>query len=92
MVIRKHITVLSYSLFVLAQVLFAIAVIARPAQARRSVGYWKFDEGSGTRAVDSSGYGNAAALVNGVGWVKGKAGNAVSATAGAAAVRQHSRD
>ena len=82
MVIRKHITVLSYSLFVLAQVLFAIAVIARPAQAQTPVGYWKFDEGSGTRAVDSSGYGNAAALVNGVGWVKGKAGNAVSASAG----------
>ena len=38
MVIRKHITVLSYSLFVLAQVLFAITVIARPAQAQRPSG------------------------------------------------------
>ena len=82
MVIRKHITVLSYSLLLLAQILFAVTVIARPAQAQTPVGYWKFDDGSGTRAVDSSGYGNTAALVNGVGWVTGEAGNAVSANAG----------
>ncbi len=82
MVIRKHITVLSYSLLLLAQILFAVTVIARPAQAQTPVGYWKFDDGSGTRAVDSSGYGHTAALVNGAGWVTGEAGNAVSANAG----------
>ena len=34
MVIRKHITVLSYSLLLLAQILFAVTVVSRPAQAR----------------------------------------------------------
>ncbi len=83
MVTRKHITVLSNSVIILlAQVLLAVTVIAKPAQAQTPVGYWKFDEGSGTRAVDSSGDGHTATLVNGVGWVTGKVGNAVSANAG----------
>ena len=63
MVIRKHITVLSYSLLLLAQILFAVTVIARPAQAQTPVGYWKFDDGSGTQAIDSSGFGHTAILV-----------------------------
>jgi hypothetical protein len=33
------------------------------------VGYWSFDEGSGTIASDSSGNGNIATLVNGPSWV-----------------------
>ncbi|HEY6272836.1 MAG TPA: Ig-like domain-containing protein [Terriglobales bacterium] len=43
------------------------------------VGWWKFDDGSGTTAVDSSGNGNTATLVNGVSWVTGETGGAVSA-------------
>ena len=43
------------------------------------VGWWKFDDGSGIIAVDSSGGGNGATLVNGVSWVAGKIGDAVSA-------------
>ena len=43
------------------------------------VGYWAFNEGSGTTAADSSGSGNTATLVNGVSWVGGKIGDAVSA-------------
>ncbi len=41
-------------------------------------GYWAFNEGSGTTAADSSGSGNTATLVNGVSWVNGKIGDAVS--------------
>jgi hypothetical protein len=40
---------------------------------------WKFDDGSGTTAVDSSGNGNILNLVNGVSWVAGKTGDAISA-------------
>ena len=43
------------------------------------VGWWKFDDGSGTTAADSSGNGLTATLVNGVSWVTGKLGDAVSA-------------
>ena len=43
------------------------------------VGWWKFDEGSGTTAADSSGNGNTMNLVNGVSWVAGKIGDAISA-------------
>ena len=43
------------------------------------VAWWKFDEGSGTTAADSSGNGNTMNLVNGVSWVAGKIGGAISA-------------
>ena len=43
------------------------------------VGWWKFDEGSGTTAADSSGNGDTVSLVNGVSWVTGKIGDAISA-------------
>lgn len=42
------------------------------------VGYWKFDEGSGTMAKDSSGEGNDGELKNGPVWVDGKFGKALS--------------
>ncbi len=41
------------------------------------VGYWKFDEGSGTTTADSSGLGNNGTL-NGATWVSGVSGDAVS--------------
>jgi len=41
------------------------------------VGYWKFDEGSGTVASDSSGNGNTGTLTNGPQWVNGKVGKAL---------------
>src|SRR5208337_5487673 len=75
---NKKTAYLRYSLFLLAQVL-AVTVIARPAQAQTPAGYWKFDDGSGTEAVDSSGSGQTAALVNGINWARGKIGDAVSA-------------
>jgi len=42
------------------------------------VGYWKFDEGSGTTANDSSGYGNNGTLYNGPTWTSGEVGGALS--------------
>jgi len=41
------------------------------------VGYWKFDEGSGTTACDNSGNDNTGTLVNGPSWVEGKSGKAL---------------
>src|SRR5271166_4314903 len=77
---RKCITYLAYSLLLLAQVL-AVTVNARPAQAQAPVGYWKFDDGSGTEAVDSSASGHTAVLVKGISWVTGEIGGALSANA-----------
>lgn len=42
------------------------------------VGYWKFDEGSGNSASDSSGNGNTGTLVNAPQWVSGISGSALS--------------
>jgi len=42
------------------------------------VGCWKFDEGTGTAAYDSSGNGNNGTLVNGPTWVNGKLGKALN--------------
>jgi hypothetical protein len=42
------------------------------------VGWWKFDEGSGTVAYDSSGNGNDGSLTNGPTWTAGKIGGALS--------------
>jgi prepilin-type N-terminal cleavage/methylation domain-containing protein len=47
-------------------------------QAQGLVGYWPFDEGSGTIAKDYSGNGNDGTLVNGPTWVDGKVGKALS--------------
>jgi len=42
------------------------------------VAWWKFDEGSGTTASDSSGNGNTGTLTGGVTWITGVFGDAVS--------------
>jgi hypothetical protein len=42
------------------------------------VGEWKLDEGSGTRAADSSGSGNDGAVSGGATWVAGRSGAALS--------------
>ncbi|VVB60808.1 Concanavalin A-like lectin/glucanases superfamily protein [uncultured archaeon] len=45
------------------------------------VGYWKFDEGTGSTAYDGSGKGNDGTLVNSPAWVDGKIGKALSFSA-----------
>ena len=42
------------------------------------VGYWKFDEGSGTTANDSSGFGYNGILTDGPTWTTGKINSAIS--------------
>ncbi|HEY5176453.1 MAG TPA: Ig-like domain-containing protein [Terriglobales bacterium] len=68
-----------FTLALLVQFALAVALIAMPAQAQTLAGYWAFNEGSGTTAADSSGSGNTATLINGVSWVGGQIGDAVSA-------------
>jgi hypothetical protein len=55
------------------------AINPNPSQpSSKPIGYWKFDEATGTVANDSSGTGNHAILLNGVAWTTGKSGSAVS--------------
>jgi hypothetical protein len=81
MLIKKHITYLSYLFVLSAQILLAVAVFAIPAQAQSPVGWWKFDDGSGTMAADSSGNAHTALLSSGVSWVGGTNARAISANA-----------
>lgn len=42
------------------------------------VGYWRFDDGSGSSAIDSSGNGHTATLTGSPSWVAGKVNDAIS--------------
>ena len=53
---------------------FSVAQKA-PDPCAKAVGCWKFDEGSGTTAYDSSPSGNTGTLINGPLWTAGKFGN-----------------
>jgi len=57
--------------------IFWICASQAKATSLPPVGYWKFDEGSGTVASDSSGNGNTGTLVNAPQWVDGKVGKAL---------------
>ncbi len=46
--------------------------------ARGLVGYWKFDDGSGTTAADSSGFGNTGTLYNSPIWTTGRFNGALA--------------
>jgi prepilin-type N-terminal cleavage/methylation domain-containing protein len=46
--------------------------------AHGMVGYWTFDEGAGTTANDSSGYGNTGTLQNAPTWTSGPTGDALT--------------
>lgn len=51
---------------------------AQPNITDGLVGYWKFDEGNGTSAYDSSGNGNNGILIGNPTWTTGKSGNALT--------------
>ncbi len=76
--IFKRLTHPSLSLSCLALIIVVAAVAPLAAQA--PVANWKFDEGSGTTVFDSSGNGHNGLLLNGVLWVNGARGWAVSAS------------
>jgi len=68
--------------FVLIGMIFCFSVFSLQVgfaadKEKGLVGYWKFDESSGTTAKDSSGKGNDGEVV-GAEWVKGKIGNCLS--------------
>ncbi len=69
---KKLIYLISFVL-VLGLVLTSVAKAADPDL----VAYWKFDEGSGTTAVDSTGNGNDGIFVGDPKWVPGKLGGAL---------------
>jgi hypothetical protein len=71
----------SYTSTIALKVLFATVILTAVVQGQNPVGFWTFNEGSGTTAADSSGNGHTATLVNGVSWVAGQIGEAVSANA-----------
>ncbi|HUU16613.1 MAG TPA: hypothetical protein VMW72_05645, partial [Sedimentisphaerales bacterium] len=66
---RKLMYLVSFIL-VLGLVLTSVAKAADPDLAA----YWKFDDGSGTTALDSSGNGNDGVFVGDPKWVPGRLG------------------
>ena len=62
----------------LALLLLGLAWVA-PLQAQAPIGYWKFDQASGTWAADSSGGGHTAVMSNGAIWARDIKGSAISA-------------
>lgn len=63
-------------------ILMLFAVLPRLAAEEGLIGYWKFDEGKGDTAKDSSGNNNDGVLVRGPQWVEGKFGKALKFDAG----------
>ncbi|MFO0826593.1 MAG: LamG domain-containing protein [Phycisphaerales bacterium] len=55
----------------------ALAVVHRADPATGPVAHWKFDEGRGAIANDSSGYGNTGTIFGGATWTRGVAGAAI---------------
>jgi hypothetical protein len=55
-----------------------IQALIPPPSGAVPVGYWRFDEGSGTLAADSSGNGLNGSLVNGPTWMTGRVNSAIN--------------
>ena len=70
--LKKIIFLVSFT-FVLGVALMSVAKAADPDL----VGWWRFDEGSGTTATDFSGYGNNGTLRGDTAWVTGHLGKAL---------------
>ena len=58
-------------------IVFLVLFLPFAVKAQDLVGYWKFEEGSGTIVADSSGYGNNGNTY-GPSWVDGKIGKALN--------------
>ncbi len=59
----------------LASIVFLMAAVCTQAQDTDLLGWWKFDDGTGTIAVDSSGNGNDGVFIQDPEWVAGKFGS-----------------
>jgi hypothetical protein len=69
---------MSKKLIYLVSFVLVLSLVLPNAVEAELVGWWKFDEGSGTTAADSSGRGNNGTLEGSAGWDTGNFGNAVS--------------
>ena len=56
---------------------FVAALTVAQSASAGPVGHWRFDEGSGTVAVDSSGKGNDGTILGNAAWVTGRIGSAL---------------
>jgi hypothetical protein len=56
------------------------SVISMPSNNLGLVGYWSFNEGSGTTAHDTSGQGNTGTITGSPSWVTGESGKALQFT------------
>ena len=70
---KTYLSIVPRSLL-LALSLILLALAAMPVSAQSPAGWWKFDEGSGTTAADSSGSGNVGTLQTGAAWATGLVG------------------
>ena len=68
---------MSRTLCLLISLVFVLGSIAQGAADPDLVGWWWFEEGTGTTAGDSSGYGNNGTLTGGAGWAAGYFGTAL---------------
>src|SRR3989344_702743 len=71
---NKVFFIAQYFVLVLIFIFLFFGPSARGDIATSFVGHWKFDEGFGMIANDSSGNGNTGVLINGPSWVTGKVG------------------
>ncbi|UCD53411.1 MAG: LamG domain-containing protein [Phycisphaerales bacterium] len=60
-----------------ASIALMVCLVMAGAARAELVGQWKFDEGSGTTAYDSSGNGNDGTLVGGATWADGRFGGGI---------------
>ncbi|HZR15726.1 MAG TPA: LamG-like jellyroll fold domain-containing protein [Verrucomicrobiae bacterium] len=61
-----------------SEIAYTVPVSTNGAPTQGLVCYWKFDEGSGAVATDSSGIGNTGKLINSPTWSSGRVGGALS--------------
>ena len=59
---------MSKKLFCFVSFVLVLSVVLMGTARAELVGWWRFDEGSGTTAYDFSGYANDGALQNDAGW------------------------
>ncbi len=67
----------SVSNFVTVSFAPLFVALSRPPNNLGLVGYWSFDDGTGTNATDFSGNGNTGTLINSPSWIAGKRGTAL---------------
>jgi hypothetical protein len=68
---------MSKKLIYLVSFVFVLSLTLMGTARAELLAWWRFDEGSGTQALDSSGYGNDGVVEGDAKWVAGKIGGAI---------------